>query len=181
MSCLAERGWISRISYRVTLNHRVGGSSPSPPTYESKPENQVKRFNPLILSVYSLWSPVSQGHRNFDWLTSLVWPYVLTPSVRNGLHQKVANAFIAAEQRSLNSTATQNQSLWLMKLALRTFIRLQRTPSHLLREQSSMREPRFPLHQRWLCAFNTSLESFWAGGKYLFSLGFQGLSLRRNW
>jgi hypothetical protein len=25
----------------VTLNHRVGGSSPSPPTYDGKPEKRV--------------------------------------------------------------------------------------------------------------------------------------------
>ena len=30
-------GWVARLLEQVTLNHRVGGSSPSQPTYESKP------------------------------------------------------------------------------------------------------------------------------------------------
>ena len=31
-------GWLAQLVEQVTLNHRVGGSSPSPPTYDSKPE-----------------------------------------------------------------------------------------------------------------------------------------------
>ena len=32
---------------QVTLNHRVGGSSPSPPTYDSKPENYPEKPQPF--------------------------------------------------------------------------------------------------------------------------------------
>jgi hypothetical protein len=38
----------------VTLNHRVGGSSPSPPTYESKPETDhadSSLFRTIVLQV----------------------------------------------------------------------------------------------------------------------------------
>ena len=46
----------------MTLNHRVGGSSPSPPTYVSKPEIQFKPFRSLNSSCRSSEKP------RFTWM-----------------------------------------------------------------------------------------------------------------
>jgi hypothetical protein len=38
-------GWLAQLVEQVTLNHRVGGSSPSPPTYVGKSEIYVQTLD----------------------------------------------------------------------------------------------------------------------------------------